>query len=201
MIVAPPVADPPAARRYTAEDLLRLPPDARYELIEGELVEMAPPPGAAHGNTTMRLSAPAAAFVLDNDLGECFTAETGFQVARDPDTVRACDFAFVAKERLPATLPKGYLPFAPDLVMETRSPSETKRMVADKVAMWLLAGARLVWVLDPQAQTVTVYRTSCAPQMVSKTDTLSGEDVLPGFTLTLARVFRPAAPLREAEAP
>ena len=195
---APPAA---ALRLYTAEDLLRLPPDARYELIEGELVEMAPPPGAAHGNTTMRLSAPAAAFVLDNDLGECFTAETGFQVARDPDTVRACDFAFVAKERLPATLPKGYLPFAPDLVMETRSPSESKRMVADKVAMWLLAGARLVWVLDPQARTVTLYRAGQTPQILGENDTLGGEDVLPGFTLALARVFRPAAPLREAETP
>ena len=140
----------------------------------------------------MRLSAPATAFVLDNDLGECFTAETGFKIAQNPDTVRACDFAFVARERLPAELPKDYLPFAPDLVMETRSPSDTKRMVADKAAMWLLSGARLVWVLDPQAQTVTVYRSGQSPQVLTKSDTLDGADVLPGFTLALVRVFRSA---------
>lgn len=191
------VTAPPAPQTvphlYTADDLLRLPPDARYELIQGELVEMAPPPGAAHGNTTIRLSTPATAFVLDNDLGECFTAETGFQIAQNPDTVRACDFAFVAKARLPAELPKGYLPFAPDLVMETRSPSETKRMVAGKVALWLRAGARVVWVLDPQAQTVTVHRTGHAPHTLNKGDTLGGEEVLPGFTLALDRVFRQTA--------
>ena len=184
---APPAATP---RLYTADDLLRLPPDARYELIEGELVEMAPPPGAAHGFTTNTVAARATVFVEDNDLGACFTAETGFQVAHDPDTVRACDFAFVAKNRLPAVLPKGYLPFAPDLVLETRSPSESKRMVADKVAMWLLAGARLVWVLDPQAHSVTVYRAGRTPQILGENDTLGGEDVLPGFTLLLSRVFR-----------
>ncbi len=179
---------------YTAQELERLPSEARYELVRGELRVM-PNNSAEHGNKTMRLSAPIALFVEENDLGECFAAETRFTIEQEPDTVLAPDFAFVARARLAAIPPKGYLTLAPDVVVETRSPGDTRAEVALKVARWLQAGVQLVWALDPAARVLTVHRANVAPQTLAAGDTLSGEDVLPGFTLPLNRLFREAVPL------
>lgn len=175
---------------YTAEDLLQMPGDARYELIRGELCPM-PDNSAEHGSRTDRLASRVSVFVQDNDLGECFAAETRFTIERNPDTTLGPDFAFVAKNRLPDQLPRrGYLPLAPDIVLETVSPNDTKREMSLKVARWLQAGTRIAWVLDPEAQTLTVHRTGEIPRILGPEDTLTGEDVLPGLEIPLVRVFR-----------
>lgn len=127
-------------RFYTAEDLENLPGKERYELIRGALCPM-PDNSAGNGKITARLSGPVIVHVQDNDLGECFAAETRFTIEEDPDTAIGPDLAFVAKERLPDPFPsKGYLRLAPDLVVETVSPNDTKREVSLKVARWLQAG-------------------------------------------------------------
>ena len=176
---------------YTAADLERLSDEGRhYELVKGELLEMTPP-GGTHGSSTGRLAAFVGYAILNGDLGEVFAAETGFLVSRDPDTVIAPDFAFVAKGRLPNPLPKGYVPVVPDIVLETRSPNDAKRKVAEKVEDWLASGVRLVWELDPQTRTLTVHRLNQPFYALGEGDTLTGEEVLPGFSLPLARLFPP----------
>src|SRR5437868_12565170 len=100
------------AQLMTAEELARLPAadGQRYELIQGELVTM-PPSGGEHGVFTTEISYPVIGFVKQHDLGVCCGAETGFIIARDPDTVRAPDLAFVRKERIPPTgVPKEFWP-------------------------------------------------------------------------------------------
>jgi Uma2 family endonuclease len=177
---------------YTAEDLERLSAEGfHYELIRGELFEMTPP-GGTHGSATERLSARATVYNLDHDLGEGFAAGTGFWIARNPDTVLAPDWAFIAKERLPDPLPDSYVEVVPDIVLETRSPNDTRREVEAKVARWLQAGVRLVWELDPKARVLTVHRSDREAQKLGIGDTLSGEDVLPGFSLPVRRLFRDA---------
>jgi Uma2 family endonuclease len=174
---------------HTAQDLERLSAQGyHYELIKGELHEMAPP-GGTHGSTTSRLSVFVGSLVIDKDLGETFAAETGFLVGRDPDTVLAPDFAFVSKGRLPNPLPKSYVPVVPDIVLETRSPNDTKREVADKVEQWLALGVRLVWELNPQTRILTVHRANQMPRFLGENDTLDGEEVLPGFSVPIARLF------------
>ena len=184
------VALQPKPRLYTAEDLEKMPGDARYELIRGELCPLPPNNNAEHGNKTMSLSARVTIYVEDNDLGRCFAAETRFTIEENPDTSIGPDFAFVAKERLPDMLPKGYLKLAPDIVLETVSPSDTKREVSLKVARWLQAGTRIAWVLDPAAQTLTVHRTGVLPRILGPDDTLTGEEVLPGFEFPTQQLFR-----------
>jgi len=182
-----------APHRHTAEDLERL--SARghhYQLIDGELIDMIPP-GGEHGGMTMDLTTYVNVHILSQNLGRGFAAETGFLVARDPDTVLAPDFAFIAHERLPIPMPRGYVPIVPDLVLETRSPHDTRREVADKVARWLALGVRLVWEMDPSAHRLTVYRPNQAPVAFGPLDPLEGGDVLPGFSLRLSLVFRGAA--------
>ena len=115
-MIAPTVAlvSMPEKMKYiTAEELLRMPRSERYELVKGALVEMSPPPGTEHGSLAFQLSYLIGHFVKQHELGRVFAAETGFRLARNPDTVRAADVAFVAKSRLPAKLPKGYLDLAP----------------------------------------------------------------------------------------
>ena len=178
---------PPAV--HTAQDLERLSDQGRhYELIRGELREMTPP-GGMHGSSTSRLSTYVGYLVIDQELGETFAAETGFLVGRDPDTVLAPDFAFVAKDRLPNPLPKSYVPVVPDIVLETRSPNDTKREVAEKVEQWLDLGVRLVWELNPATRLLTVHRAGVPSRELGIADVLDGEDVLPTFRVPVAKLF------------
>ena len=128
----------------TADELLNMPDDGRrYELIKGELIESTPPPGSLHGSVAGNAYWELRSFVGGNVLGRVFAAETGFRISTDPDTVRALDAALVVNERLPeGDLPVGYLPFAPDLLVEVVSPSDRASEVQEKVHMWLDAGAK-----------------------------------------------------------
>ena len=176
-------------RLYTAEEILRFPSDWHYELIEGRLQEM-PPTSDDHGYSTIDLSGEIWAFVRANEQGRCFAAETGFLLEKDPDTVLAPDFAFVAKDRMDylRTGPN-FPPLAPDLVVETRSPSDRLTTMRNKMARWLSFGVRMALLLDPVKRTITVYRPGADPGTLSAADTLSGGDVLPGFELPLRRLF------------
>ena len=174
---------------HTAEDLERLSAQGfRYELIKGELRPMSPS-GGPHGDATSRISFYVNGLVYGEERGLTFTAETGFFVARDPDTVMAPDFAFIAEERLPEILPEGYVSIIPDLAVETRSPNDTAKEVADKVEDWLAAGAEIVWVIEPRKRTITSHRRGRQPLVFGTGETLDGEDVLPGLSIPLNRIF------------
>ena len=160
---------------------------ARLELVRGELKPMSPA-GADHGNATIDLSSLVNAHVLANNLGKGFGAETGFIVEENPRTILAPDYAFIVSERLPASMPKGFMPLVPDLVLETRSPGDTAREVAAKVELWLEVGAREVWELNPRRQVLTVYRPDAEPLALTANDTLQS-DLLPGFSLELRRIL------------
>ena len=173
----------------TAEEFETYPEDCRYDLIEGELVPMPPMPGANHGATTYSLGFEVGFFVRSNDLGICFTAETRFTIEYNPDTSIGPDFAFVAKDRLTLPLPDVFLRLAPDLVLEVPSPSDRKTKVEAKMQRWIRAGVRLGWELDIEREVLTVYRPDREPRTVDIYGTIEGEDVLPGFTLPMRRLF------------
>jgi len=116
--------------------------------------------------------------------------ETGFLLARNPDTVRAPDVAFVARERL-ATAPKGrgYFPGPPDLAVEVISPGDTYAEVEAKVEEWLAAGSRMVVVVNPRNETLKVYGSLIDVTRLTVADTFDGGDVVPGFRLPVRRIF------------
>src|SRR5215212_8243196 len=146
----------------TADELLALPrgKGKRYELVAGELRVMSPA-GWRHGQIIANVSDLLGVFIRQKKLGRWFGAETGFLLKRDPDTVRAPDFAFIASERLPKAKPKeSYWPGAPDLAVEVLSPSDTAGEVAEKIEEWLASGCIAVWVVDPKLQTVTIYQSA-----------------------------------------
>jgi Uma2 family endonuclease len=120
----------------TAEELFSMPPSAHFERIRGGMKEKMPT-GHAHGTLTFALT--RGWFVQENRLGDCFAAETGFLVARDPDTVLAPDFAFIRAQNLPKSIRRRYVRAIPDLVVEIRSPSDRRKRVQDTVEEWLNA--------------------------------------------------------------
>ena len=174
----------------TADQLFYMPQDGcRYELIAGEL-RMMTPAGWKHGATGSRLDYLLRRHVQDHDLGIVFSGDTGFLLARDPDTVRAPDVAFVGNERIPASEPEeAFWPGAPDLAVEIVSPRDTTGQIDEKVRQWLDAGAAMVWVVNPRWQTVTVYRSATDIRIVTENEDLVGDDVVPGFRCVVRDIF------------
>ncbi len=84
---------------------------------------------------------------------------------------------------------RGFFPEAPDLAVEILSPSDRASEVAAKVHDWLAAGCRLVWVIDPENVTVTVHRDRNRITILSSSDVLTGDDVLPGFSVPVRSLF------------
>jgi Uma2 family endonuclease len=179
--------------RVTAEDLWRLGEgDIRRELVNGEVVEMAPV-GGIHGQVTTRICRSLSEHTERHGGGEVLTGDVGFvlNLPNDPERVRAPDVSFVSTHRLPGGQPpEGFFPGAPDLAVEILSPSDNPLQIQLKVRDYLDAGTRLVWVIAPQAKTVTVYRADGSARLLREQEHLAGEDVLPGLAISLAELFQ-----------
>lgn len=171
----------------TADELLRAGDIGRCELVRGEFRRMIPA-GGEHGRIAATLTCQLGSHVRSRGLGRIYAAETGFLLARDPDTVRAPDVAFTRAERGPPP-PRGFVPGAPDLVVEVVSPDDRPGYVREKIAEWLEAGAAAVWVVDPDARTVTAHAPARSPCVLGEADTLDGGDLLPGLALAVRDVF------------
>ncbi len=155
-----------------------------YEYVKGELVPMSPP-SMEHGEISSNVHLRLGLYVRENQLGRLYIAETTFQLG---DRVVKPDIAFVSTDRLPENRRKGS-PVPPDLAVEIVSPTDRHYDVTEKAFAYLNAGTRLVWVIEPVAKTVTVYRSETDFEMLTCEDTLTGEDVVNGFTCPVAQLF------------
>jgi Uma2 family endonuclease len=178
--------------RLTPDDLWKLGEgDTRRELVDGEVLEMAPA-GGVHGDVTSRICRRMAEHVAGDGSGKVLVGDVGFvlELARDRDRVRAPDIAFVSTARLPeGRLPEGFIRGAPDVAVEVLSPSDNSVDVQQKVRDYLDAGARLVWVIAPAARTATVYRADGSARLLREGEGLDGEDVLPHLLIPLSSLF------------
>jgi Uma2 family endonuclease len=162
----------------------------RVELVRGRVVR-EPRPGGKHGWLTGRLVARLESFAQERRLGIAVT-ETGFLLSVEPPTVRGPDAAFIARESLPAEgAPNGFWTRAPELAVEVVSPSNTAAEIQEKVLEYLESGSRLVWVVDPATRTVAAYRSREDIRLLTEDDVLESADVLPGFRLAIADLFKP----------
>jgi Uma2 family endonuclease len=162
----------------------------RRELIAGELHEM-PPAGGEHGFVGGRALGQLQLFLDQHSEigGGLFAAETGFRLARDPDTVRAPDVAYVGAERLARARVPGFPELAPDLVVEVVSPNDTAAEVQRKMDEWIAAGVSLAWVMYPSTRSVMVYGPNGDIRQLHANDMLDGESVLPGFRCRVGDMF------------
>jgi Uma2 family endonuclease len=155
-----------------------------------------PLPGARRGDIASDLNAAVRLFVKARGLGRVFGNDSGFQInlAGSPHTVLGADVSFVRADRLPPQddpVWDGYLPLAPDLVVEIASPSQYRPGLARKAQRWLRAGTRMVWVVWPGDRQVDVWRPGHARPIATlgQGENLEGLDVLPGFVYAIGDLF------------
>lgn len=174
----------------TADELLQMPKDGfRYELIEGELKQMSPG-GYKHGVTIARFTGRLQVHVEDNNLGEVCGAETGFLKSKNPDTIIAPDVAFISNQRASQiTNLDTYSPVAPDLAVEVLSPSDSPKKVQKKVDDWFVFGVIVLILIDPRKRFVRVHRSSTDFFTLYENDILVLDDILPGFSYPISRLF------------
>lgn len=182
--------DMTATHLVTADELFRLGSDAGYELIDGVLHDVSPS-SSKSSVIGVRISSAIFAFVDARQLGYVTNSDGGYVLSRNPDTVVAPDIGYFRADRCPDGLPdRGFLPHPPDFAVEVVSPSDEKGDVDRKIGLYRRAGVPLVWLVDPQQRTVTVYCAGQDPEVIGEAGTLDGGTVLPGFTLEVRAIFR-----------
>ena len=181
-----------AARTYTIDEFMRMPnpiDGTRQELVRGEIREM-PPAGEEHGSIGMVISGYMFVYLREQKLGKVYQ-DTGIVIDPVLNTVLGPDVAFVRKERFSGRV-TGALPVVPDLAVEIWSPHDYDHptKAGDKIQEYLRAGVPIVWAVDMRKKRVFVYHANYpAPEMLEIDQELSGEDVLPGFTLKVRALF------------
>jgi Uma2 family endonuclease len=157
--------------------------DVRLELTaKGELIVM-PPTGWESGNKNIEIAAQLQNWSKRDKTGMAFDSSTGFILPSG--AVRSPDASWVSLERLTAlnSNPEGFLPLAPDFVIELRSASDRLKPLQDKMQEYIDNGVRLGWLINPQDQAVKIYRMGRKIEELRSLTSLSGEDVLPDFVL------------------
>jgi Uma2 family endonuclease len=175
-------------RTMTIEEFEALDEPGHFDLIKGELIEMAA--GTIHGIVASAIDRAIGNFADSRKLGFTLTADPTFVLSVEGRTAVRPDVAFVRRERLLALAdPTKIFPAAPDLAVEVVSPTDRSTDVTAKVQAYLEAGTPLVWVVDPEKHTAAGYRPGAPTLFLSESDSLDGGDVLPGFSLPLAGLF------------
>ena len=176
-----------ATRPLTIAELAEKHRERRWDLIDGEPVEVTSSAGLS-SMIASRISGELSVYLREHPIGHAFSADAGFILFQDRATLRSPDFAFVSHTRL-SKMPETSVPIAPDLVVEVLPPADRWADIPAKAAMYLHAGVRLVWVIDPTNRTATIFWQEAPPATLKEDGLLDGEEVLPGFTLPLATLF------------
>lgn len=173
----------------TAEQLPSIDDDLhRVELLEGRLRIMEPG-GTPHSVSTLAVARLLGSWIHGKGIGIALSGAPGFIVHRDPDTVRAPDFAFIRRERVPDPLPEGYPEMVPDFGIEIVGRRDHVDGVNEKAQWWLGEGVAEVWVLDPRSEAATVHRAGTKTRDLGPDQTIEASGPLAGFSCRVAELF------------
>jgi Uma2 family endonuclease len=156
----------------------------------GELIVM-PPTGGDTGNRNLDIEGQLWLWNRQTKLGKAFNSSTGFHLPNGAD--RSPDAAWVRQDRWDALTPEqqdSFVPLCPDFVLELRSKNDTMKSLQAKMREYRENGAGLGWLIDRKNKKVEVYRQNQDVEVLDHPTTLLGEDVLPGFVLDLAEVWK-----------
>jgi Uma2 family endonuclease len=145
--------------------------------------------GHKHGFVEFNVGRIMGNHVHQHKLGRVMGGEVGIYTARQPDSVRAADVAFVSHERLAKVQSHSYLDVAPELVVEVLSPDDRWSEVKTKLAEYFAIGVQLIWVIDPQREAVFVYRALHEVEILGLDDEITGDSLLPEFKVAVAEFF------------
>ena len=171
----------------TIDDMYHMPKDGRkHELVDGEIV--VSPAGMYHAEIVIKIIRILATYLDDHPIGKIYGDNVGLIFPNG--NLRSPDVSFVSLEKLPGGVsPVTFGKLVPDLAVEVLSPDDRPSRLAQKIGEFLECGVPLVWVVDPEAQTVTAYRSLTQTQQFTATDAITAEPVLPGFSCLVSRFF------------
>lgn len=164
--------------------------DLRIErTAEGDLLIM-PPAGGETGNRNAALTTLLTSWAWQDGTGVAFDSSTGFTLPNG--AMRSPDAAWVKRSRLAALTSEQkvkFLPLCPDFVIELRSPSDSLRSLRAKMREYIENGVQLGWLINPITRRVYVYRPNLPVEQLENPATISGDPILPGFTLDLSKIW------------
>ena len=161
--------------------------ELKFERTPKEKLIIMSPVGGESGNREADLIADLVIWNRQTGLGFTFSSSTIFKLPNRAD--RSPDAAWILRERWEALTPeqrRKFPPIAPDFVIELRSATDELESLREKMGEYLDAGVRLGWLINPQQQQVEIYRQGRQVEVQNLPAELSGEVVLPGFTLSIA---------------
>lgn len=160
--------------------------EKQIEIVDGE-VEIKEMAGARHGGISARIIVKIGIYLENNPIGNLYTADTLFSIGEND---RMPDVSFVSARRIPETgEPEGKWEIAPDLAIEVISPTDIYSKILKKIREYLVAGVKQVWLIEPEFQTIAVYKPPMKSETFSVEDTLVCQDILPNFNLHLKEIF------------
>lgn len=172
----------------TVEEFMEKYAHLNADLVRGQL-KVYPMSTGRHAEVCSKADRYIGNFVEDNNLGRTLANDPRIFIRRNPDSARGPDVCYYSFERMPpGPAPATFLETPPDLCVEVRSPSNTWSDIFAKVGDYLSVGVTAILVLDPDTQTASVYRGT-GQQILTAADTLTLPDVLPGFSVPVARFF------------
>ena len=177
------------ARKITVAEFRAMPemPGHRYELVDGELIDMDGAP--KHGVVTGEIYLLLRLHIRRSGLPLVVGVSTGFRMS--PDTLRFPDVQVTHRDRMAEYNENagGFPDFAPDVAIEVTSPTNTAAALARKMEAYFANGTRAVWIADPVPRTVAIRRPGQPEQVFGVGDLLSGEPEIPGFACAVADIF------------
>ncbi|MFN3926834.1 MAG: Uma2 family endonuclease [Pseudanabaenaceae cyanobacterium] len=176
-------------KTWTDKEFMALPDTGdRYEIVNGELIKMGNA-GFRHGYYANLLAALITIYVREHNLGIVCDSSTAFIM--ESGNRRSPDGSFISKTRLMGSgrLTKGFFRGAPDLAIEVLSDGNTVEEIHQKIEEYFASGSRLVWLIHPDERYVLVYHQPEPDKFLRVGDFLDGEDVIPGFSLSLSEFF------------
>lgn len=172
----------------TGEELLAMGDIGRTELVKGEIVYLMPT-GHSHGFIEFNIGGILRDFVRKHQLGRVLGGEVGVYTQRNPDTVRGIDVAYISHERFAKVQSSSYLDVAPELIVEIMSPDDKWTDINDKLNEYFDIGVQIIWVVNPKRHQIHVYHSLTKTEILDAEDTLTGGEILPGFSVSVAELF------------
>jgi Uma2 family endonuclease len=177
------------ANTVTADDVLAMGAKGRFlEVIEGEARAVLPA-NIRHGDIASQIGMILRQYVSPRKLGRVII-EGGYILARNPDTMLAPDVSFLRQSRIPAGgLPEKFFDGFPDLAVEIISPTNPRAELKRKMKTYLDHGTELAWLVDPNMMTVDIYRPKRAARRVKRSDQITGDQTIAGFSVVVSEFF------------
>jgi Uma2 family endonuclease len=159
-----------------------------FELERGKVVEM-PSPSKYHGFVCGNVSRLLGNYAVQRKTGYICTNDAGVIVETDPDSVRGPDVSFYEDDQTADTMDRKFALQPPRLVVEVLSPSDRTTQINRRLGQYLKRGVLLIWLVDPEVRSATIYRADRYPQVLDEMEELTGEEVLPDFRCRVAEFF------------